>query len=268
MFEIYDTHAHLDYPEFESDLPGILSRAEAAGVTRIICIGTDLESSARALALAEKYRQIYAVAGWHPSYASEAPVDIREALKKLGSHPKVVALGETGLDYSRLPGKNGGGEDADRDCIARQKRLFLQHLEAARELGLNCVVHQREAMADTLELFKPFAESVRTVFHCFVDDFKTASGLFALNSIISFTGIVTFKNAQTVKDTAKAAPLGSFMVETDSPYLAPVPHRGKKCEPAYTALTAAHIAELKGVSLQTIAEATSQTAREFFRKLG
>ncbi|MGV3772940.1 MAG: TatD family hydrolase [Verrucomicrobiales bacterium] len=267
MIQIYDTHAHLDYPQFESDMIGTLKRAEAAGVTRIISIGTDLESSARAVNLAEKHPSIYAVAGWHPSNVMEAPDDIRDALRKFADHPKVVALGETGLDYSRLPGKEGGSDLDDARYKEKQKQIFLQHLEVAREKGLNCVVHQREAMDDTLAIFTPFASVVRTVFHCFVDDFDRARKILELGSLVSFTGIVTFKNAQTVKDTAKATSLGSFMVETDCPYLAPAPHRGKPCEPAYTALTAQHIAELKGCTLEEVAKGTCEAAHSFFPKM-
>jgi TatD DNase family protein len=236
-------------------------------VTKIISIGTDLESSGRAVELAEKHPDIFAVAGWHPSNVMEAPDDLRGALRQLATHPKVVALGETGLDYSRLPSKNGGTAEDDQRYKSKQRSIFLQHLEVASEMGLNCVVHQREAMADTVELFKPFASSVRTVFHCFVDNFEVAKQILDLGSIVSFTGIVTFKNAQTVKDCATSTPLGSFMVETDCPYLAPVPHRGKPCEPAYAALTARHIAELKNCSLEDLAKATCETARKFFPKM-
>ncbi len=269
MSVFYDTHAHLDYPEFAAELPQIIERAQAAGISRIISIGTDLESSARAVALAEGHEMISAVVGWHPSHVLEAPADVRPALRALAKHPKVVAIGETGLDYYRLPSAQTGGSTVDDERYQRrQAELFQQQLEVAAEAGLNCVIHQRgECFADTFALLTPFAERVRGVFHCFASNADTMRQVLALGSIVSFTGIVTFKNGQNVRDTVAATPLGSFMLETDCPYLAPVPYRGKRCEPAYVKEISETVAQVKGCTLEALSRATCETAHDFFRKL-
>jgi TatD DNase family protein len=264
----YDTHAHLDYPDFSGDLDQVLERARAAGITRLISIGTDFESSRRAINLAERFPQIYAVAGWHPSHAGEAPNDIREPLREMARHPKVVAIGETGMDFYRLPGKQPGGTpEQDAACQEKQANLFRQQLEVAAELGLNCVIHQREALDATLRLFEPFSAKVRGVFHCFVDPPEAMRRIVALGSLVSFTGILTFRNAQTVRDSLQAAPMNAYMLETDSPFLAPMPHRGKRCEPAYVKEIAEIAAQVKNVSLSELSEQTCATAREFFHGL-
>ena len=265
----FDTHAHLDYPEYASDFAQVLERAAAAGITRMISIGTDLESSRRAIKLAEQPPAIYAAIGWHPSYVMEAPDDVRPALRELAGHPKVVAIGETGLDYHHLPGTAAAGSPADNDRYKqKQAELFRQQMEVAAEFGLNCVIHQREALEDTLAHLRPFASRVRGVFHCFVDPPAAMQRILAMGSLVSFTGIVTFKNAATVRETLTATPLGQFMLETDCPYLAPVPYRGKRCEPAYVKEIADLVAEVKGVSREELSSATCETARTFFRKLG
>ena len=269
MHTFFDTHAHLDYPEFAPDFDLMLERARAAGITKLISIGTDLESSRRAIALAEKHEMIFAVAGWHPSHAHEAPADIRPALRELVRHPKVVALGETGLDYYRLPSTRGGTPAEDEPYKRRQAEIFQQQLEVAAETGLNCVIHQRgECFEDTLTLLQPFADRVRGVFHCFASDANAMRRVLALGSIVSFTGIVTFKNGQNVRDTVAATPLGSFMLETDCPYLAPVPYRGKRCEPAYVKEISETVAQVKGCMLEELSQATCEVAEKFFPKLG
>ena len=266
MAVFYDTHAHLDYPDFSEDFDQVNARANAAGITRMISIGTDLDSSRRAIALAEKYPCIYAVVGWHPSDVLRAPEDIREALQELGRHPKVVALGETGLDYHRLPSEKPEFTAADdAKYKTKQAALFAQHLEVAAELKLNCVIHQRDALEDTLAQLQPFADRVRGVFHCFANDAATMKRILAMNSMVSFTGIATFKNGQNVRDTIAATPLGHFMLETDCPYLAPVPYRGKRCEPAYVKELSEVVAQTKNCSLEELSAATCATAHAFFR---
>ena len=287
MPAFFDTHAHLDYPEFAPDFDLILERAQAAGITKLISIGTDLESSRRAIALAGQHEMIFAVAGWHPSHAHEAPEDIRSALRELAQHPKVVALGETGLDYYRLPSTSGAHgmtrptntndvgrvtprapDPVDEQYKQKQAALFRQHLEVAAETGLNCVIHQRgDCFEDTLKLLQPFAARVRGVFHCFASDADAMRRVLALGSIVSFTGIVTFKNGQNVRDTVAATPLGSFMLETDCPYLAPVPYRGKRCEPAYVKEISETVAQVKGCTLNELSTTTCATAESFFSKL-
>jgi TatD DNase family protein len=264
----YDTHAHLGYRDFEAEVPQVIARAQAAGITKIINIGTDEASSRKAVAMAETYDNVYAVVGWHPSDAMDAPDDIRPFLRELVNHAKVVALGETGLDYYRLPGKTDparAGEDASYK--SKQLSLFRQHLEVAAESGLNCVIHQRDCFEDTIAALEPFAKAVRGVFHCFAGDPSAMRRVLTLGSLVSFTGILTFKNGQNIRDTLSQTPSGSFMLETDSPFLAPIPYRGKRCEPAYVKEISETAAQVKGCSLAELSEATCRTAAGFFRNL-
>ena len=268
MATFYDTHAHLDYPDFQPDFADVLARARAAGITKMISIGTSFESSRRAVALAEAHGEIFAVVGWHPSDALAAPDDVRPTLRELAAHPKVVAIGETGLDYYRMPSAKGGTAEDDARYKRQQAQIFQQQLEVAAELKLNCVIHQRGAtLDDTLALMQPFAGMTRGVFHCFSGDLAALSRIRALGSIVSFTGIVTFKNGQNVRDAAAAVPLGEFMLETDCPFLAPIPYRGKRCEPAYVKEIADTIAQVKGCSLEELSRATCAAAHLFFPKM-
>jgi TatD DNase family protein len=250
----FDTHAHLDYPDYANDLAEVVARAQTAGIEKIISIGTNLESSRRAIQLAENFQNVYAVVGWHPSDAHEAPPDIREPFRALAGHPKVVAIGEIGLDYHRLP-----TESPVTEYKQKQAEIFRQQLEIAVELGLNCVIHQRDAFDDTIAQLKPFAGKTRGVFHCFGESVARMN--------VSYTGIVTFKNGLNVRETLAATPLGKFMLETDCPYLAPVPYRGKRCEPAYVKEISEIAAPVKKCSLDELSEATCKTAKEFFPKL-
>ena len=266
MAIFYDTHAHLGYPDFASELPRIVERAQQAGIEKIVTIGTDLETSRRAIQLAEQFPNVFAVVGWHPSDVLEAPDDVRPMLRELVKQPKVAALGETGLDYYRLPSQKAGFTAQDDDRYkAKQAELFRQHLEVASELGLNCVIHQRDALEETLKLLEPFASKVRGVFHCFANDTAAMRRILGMNSIVSFTGILTFKNGQNIRDTLAATPTDSFMLETDSPFLAPVPYRGKRNEPAYVKEISEVAAEVKGCTLQELSDATCGTAHKFFR---
>jgi TatD DNase family protein len=266
MATFYDTHAHLVYPDFADEVPQLIARAEAAGIVKIVCIGTDLESSRRAIALAEQFPNVFAVVGWHPSDAMEAPADLRPVLRELAGHDRVVALGETGLDYYRLPSKKAGASAAaDEPIKQKQAGLFRQHLEVAAELGLGCVIHQRDALEDTLAQLAPYAERVRGVFHCFANDAAAMQRIVALGSIVSFTGILTFKNGQNIRDTLAATPMDKFMLETDCPFLAPMPYRGKRCEPAYVKEIAEVAAQVKDCSLQELSAATCATAEGFFK---
>ena len=264
---LYDTHAHLDDPVFTADLPAVIARAEAAGVKRIITIGTDLESSRRAVALAEAHSGLFAVVGWHPGEAMRAPDDFRAELRTLAVHPKVVAVGEIGLDYYRLPSASGGTAATDAEVKARQAAVFQQQLEVAADLGLNCVVHQRHSLEDTLRLMRPFVGRVRGQFHCFVDDAAALERVLTDGHVVSFTGIVTFRNATTARQALATVPADRFMLETDSPYLAPVPHRGHRCEPAFVADTATAAAAARNLSPVELGARTSATAHRFFPKL-
>lgn len=265
MAEFFDTHAHLTWPNFEGELPAIVGRAKDVGIERIVTIGTDLESSGRAIKISAEHSEVFAVAGWHPADALNAPDDIRAELRELGRQEKVVAIGETGLDYYRLPSANGGTPGDDVIMKARQADIFQQQLEVAAELGKNVVIHTRgDCFEDTLNFLRPFADQVRAVFHCFVGTPEQMRAVLELGSIVSFTGITTFKNAQDVRDTLAETPLDRLMLETDSPFLAPMPFRGKRCEPAYVAHTAAKVAEVKGCTLEELSAATCQLAHEFY----
>jgi TatD DNase family protein len=267
MAVFYDTHAHLDYPEYEKDFPDVIARAQAAGISRMISIGTSLDSSRRAIALAEKYPAIYAAVGWHPNEALEAPADLRPALRELAGHPKVVAIGETGLDYFRPPSAGGGTAADNARYRQRQAEIFQQQLEVATELGLNCIIHQRAAFDDTLAQLKTFIGKTRGVFHCFGESVERLQQILETGSLVSYTGIVTFKNGQNIRDAVAATPLGKFMLETDCPYLAPVPHRGRRCEPAFVREISETIAQVKLCSPDELSAATCATAHEFFPKL-
>ncbi len=267
MPHLIDTHAHLDFPDFASDVESVVERAIAAGVERMVSIGTDLESSRRAIALAERFPAVFAAVGWHPGHAEEAPDSIREPLLELARHPRVVAIGECGIDYYRLPSKSGGSEADDARVKEKQKRLFIEQLEVAAEVGLNAVVHTRESFEDTLSILQPYASRVRAVFHCFVGTPSEMQRVIAVGSFVSFTGIATFKNAATVRETLAATPLDRFMLETDCPYLAPIPYRGKRCEPAYVRDLASVVAGVHGCSVETLAETTTKTACAFFHRL-
>jgi TatD DNase family protein len=283
---LVETHAHLDYPDFAKDFDDVLRRATEAGVTRIITIGTSVESSRRAVNLAEKHSNIFAVIGVHPTYVEESGEDVITPLRKLAKNPRVVAIGETGLDYHHLPSVSAAKEKKvqvfaralqgeteeeieasiqDGAYKSRQASLFEQQLDLAVELELNIVIHQRDAWNDTLEIMKPYTGKLRGVFHCFGGSLEQTNEVVDLDHLVSFTGIVTFKNGAAVRDVAAQIPLHKFMVETDCPYLAPVPFRGKRCEPAHTRLVAESIAAARSVSLEEIARATTATAENFFR---
>jgi TatD DNase family protein len=268
MAVFFDTHAHLDYPDYAPDLPEVVARAQAAGITTIISIGTSLDSSERAIRLAEKFSSVYAAVGWHPTEAEKAPDDLRPALREFAKHPKVVAIGETGLDYHHLPSeKPEFTSDDDVRYKEKQAEIFRQQMEVAAEFGLNCVIHQRDSFDDTIVQMKPFIGKTCGVFHCFGESVERMKQVFEIGSLVSFTGIVTFKNAQNVRDCVAAAPLDKFMLETDCPYLAPVPYRGKRCEPAYVKEISEAVAQVKNCSLEELSAATCKTAAEFFPKL-
>ena len=282
---LIETHAHLDYPDFANDLDDVLRRAVDAGVTRVIAIGTSIDSSRRAIDLAGKYLAVYATIGVHPTFVEEAEEDVFTPLRELAKNPRVVAIGETGLDYHRLPSEQVAKEkqvqvmsalrtETDEEIEAqirdgayksKQASLFQQQLDLALELGLNVVIHQRDAWEDTLKIMQPYTGKLRGVFHCFGGSLDQANEVLNLDHLVSFTGIVTFKNGAAVREVAAQIPLWKFMVETDCPYLAPVPFRAKRCEPAHTRIVAETIAAAREVPLEEIADATTETAEKFFR---
>ena len=267
MPEFYDTHAHLDFPDFREEVDKVVQRASDAGISRIVTIGTELESSRRAIDLAKRFDGVFAAVGWHPNDCLSAPDDVRGELEGLAKAAKVVAIGEIGIDHYRLPSTRGGSAADDEAFKARQVSLFQQQLEVAAKLGLNVVVHQRAAFEACIEVFEPFADRVRGVFHCFVNDPAAARRVIDLGSLVSFTGVCTFKNAVEVRESLASVPLDKLMLETDAPFLAPVPYRGKRCEPAYVREISQVAAETRGIGLEELAEATGATARDFFKGL-
>jgi len=264
----FDTHAHLNYPDYAPDLADVVARAQAAGITKIISIGTSLDSSERAIRLAERFPNVFAAVGWHPTEALNSPSDLRPALREFAKHPKVVAIGETGLDHHHLPSEKPEFTAAD-DTSYKQKQaeIFRQQMEVAAEFNLNCIIHQRASFDDTIRQMKPFIGKTRGVFHCFGETVERMKQVFEIGSLVSFTGIVTFKNAQNVRDAVAVAPPDKFMLETDCPYLAPVPYRGKRCEPAYVKEISEVIAQTRNCLLEELSAATCKTAMEFFPKL-
>jgi TatD DNase family protein len=257
---LIDTHAHLDYPDFDPDRAEVISRAAEVGVTEIISIGTKIESSTRAVELAENFPNIWATVGIHPCDVDNAPDDAIACLRDLARSPRVVGLGEIGLDYHHLP----EGEAAIAANRRLQEKLFRAQLDLAVELGLNAVIHQRDSWDDTLRILADYTGRTRGVFHCFGGTLEQANEVIALGNLVSFTGIVTFKNARQVQATAQNVAGDQFMVETDCPYLAPAPDRGKRCEPSHTRRVADFIADLRGESVEALAARTTQTARAFF----
>jgi TatD DNase family protein len=257
----------------------VLERAAEAGVSRIITISTTLESCARAIALADSpppareqsarpLPKISASAGIHPLYVPESPDDFLEPLRALAEHPAVVAIGETGLDYHRnqTPPTDGDARTEWERNRRRQAVFFEHQLQLAESCGLNVVVHQRDAWEDTLRILRPYAGRLKAVFHCFGGSLEQAREVVALGFFVSFTGIVTFKNAASVHETAAGLPAGTFFLETDCPFLAPTPHRGKRCEPAHTRLTAECVARLRGEPLEALCRHTSDAAEAFFKR--
>ena len=280
---LIDTHAHLDFPEFADDLPEVLTRAAEAAVTRMITIGTSIDSSRRAVALAEKFPNVFAAIGVHPNAAVEAAEGFVDDLRELAKSPRVVAIGEAGLDYHRLSTAGAQSMAGDMQALGNenagdiaasiregaiksaQAAAFQQQLDLAVELGLNVIIHERNAWEDTLSILQDYSGKLRGVFHCFGKSLPQARDVIALGHLVSFTGIVTFKNAASVQETAAGLAGDQFMVETDCPFLAPAPHRGKRCEPAHTRIVVERIAELRGESLATVAAQTTATADAFFR---
>jgi TatD DNase family protein len=268
MAYFFDTHAHLDFPDYANDLAETVKRAQDAGIAKIISVGTDLESSRHAIKISEKFPDVYAAVGWHPSNVMDAPNDLRPVLFELAKHSKVVAIGEIGLDYHHLPSSEKGSAEDDIRYKQRQLEIFQQQLEVAVKAGLNCIIHQRNSFEDTLAQLKSFAGKVRGVFHCFSETPERMRRVLELGSFVSFTGIATFKNGQNVRDTLAVTPLDKFMLESDCPYLAPVPYRGKRCEPAYVKEISEVVVQVKGCPLEELSAATCKTAKEFFPNLG
>ena len=252
--EIVDSHTHLDSKEFDIDRDAVIERAFARGVTQIITIGASrgFDSASRAIALAEGNDRIFASAGIHP-HDAETPFDL-DRLRVLAKHPRVVAIGETGFDFFK--------------CLAPkedQERWFRAQVELAREIKKPLIIHSREAGQESLSLLKASgASQVGGVFHCFSEDAAFAEKLTEINFLVSFPGTITFKKADLLREIVKAIPLSQIMVETDAPYMAPEPNRGKRCESSFVVDTLAALSTIKGVSFEEAARVTTNNAKRLF----
>jgi TatD DNase family protein len=253
-----DSHCHLDFPELSQRLPAVLDAMSANAVTHALCISVTLDDWPNVTAIARSTRNLYATVGVHPDYEDTTEPTV-EQLVQLAAEPKIVGIGETGLDYYRA--------DQFRDrTMEWQRERFRVHLRAARQCGKPLIIHTRSAADDTLALMREeHAGAPGGVMHCFTESWDVARSCLDLGFYISFSGIVTFKNAKALHEVAKQVPLERMLIETDSPYLAPVPHRGKTNEPAYVRHVAEGIAQLRGIAVGEVAEATTENFFRLFR---
>ena len=253
---LIDSHAHIQGKEYAGEVEAVIARAREAGVDKIIAVGGagEMSSNHDAVALADSYENVYATVGMHPHDAKDVGAEELQSLRDLTVDPKVIAVGETGLDYyySHSP----------HDV---QRRVFAEFIQLGRHTGLPLVVHERDAAKDAAQLLRSEGNGdLRGVLHCFTGNYEAACAYLDLGFYLSFTGIITFKNAEALRDVVRQVPLEKILVETDSPYLTPVPHRGKRNEPAYVRLVAEALAIVKGVSLEEVAQITSGNVRELF----
>lgn len=250
---LFDTHAHYDAEQFDVDRDEVLAGLPGRGVGLVVNPGCDLASSQKAVAIAERYPFVYAAVGYHPENCGPYEDSHLDVLRQMAAHPKVVAVGEIGLDYY-------WEENPPREL---QKKVFRAQLALAEELGLPVIVHDREAHGDSLAIVKEFP-NVRGVFHCYSGSVEMAKELVRLGWMLSFTGVLTYKNARKAVEVAQAIPIERLMIETDSPYMAPVPHRGKRNDSGYVVHTCERLAELKGISAEECARVTMENGRRFF----
>ena len=251
---LVDSHCHLDFSGLADHLPEVLARMMANDVGAALCVGVNLEDFPKVLEIAESDARLYATVGVHPEYTDTEEPDV-ERLTALAGHPKVVAIGETGLDYYW-----------QKDKPEWQRERFRTHIRAARACSKPLVVHTRESAEDTLRILEEEgADAVGGVMHCFTESWSIAQKALELGFYISLSGIVTFKNAALVKEVAQNCPLDRLLIETDSPYLAPVPYRGKPNEPSYVRYVGEEIAKLRGIALQDVAEATTENFYALFK---
>lgn len=249
-----DSHCHLDFPDLASNLDELLQNMQTNQVTHALCVSVNLEDFPRVRALADSHAHLFASVGVHPDYENTSEPDAAQ-LVSLADHPKVIAIGETGLDYFRLQGD-----------LEWQRERFRQHIRAARQCGKPLIIHTRAAAADTLRIMEEEgADRIGGVMHCFTETWEVAKRALDMNFYISFSGIVTFKNAKIIKDVAQNMPAERILIETDSPYLAPVPYRGKTNQPAFVRHVAEEIARLRNVSLDEIAATTTNNFFNLFK---
>jgi TatD DNase family protein len=249
-----DSHCHINFPELSENISDVLAQMRHNDVISALCISVNLADFPQVLALAEQYPNIYASVGVHPDYEGAEEPDVARLLG-LAQHPKVIAIGETGLDYFRLKGD-----------LEWQRARFRTHIRAARESGRPLIIHTREAATDTLRIMaEEKAAEAGGVMHCFTETLEVAEAALAMGFYISFSGIVTFKNAKQLKEVAQRVPLERILIETDAPYLAPAPHRGRLNQPAYVKHVAAEIAALRGISLDEVGRSTTENFARLFK---
>ncbi|MEQ6377513.1 TatD family hydrolase [Bacillaceae bacterium S4-13-56] len=252
---LFDTHVHLNVAQFADDYEEVIQRARAAGVENMIVVGFDRETIPAAIELAEAYNFIYAAVGWHPVDAIDMEEEDLLWLEELSSHPKVVALGEMGLDYH--------WDKSPKDI---QKDVFRKQIQLAKKVKLPIVIHNREATQDIVDILKEEdASEVGGIMHCFSGSVEVAEECVDMNFMISLGGPVTFKNAKKPKEVAEAIPLEKLLIETDCPFLTPHPYRGKRNEPSYVKLIAEKIAELKGITYEEVSKITTKNAQNVFK---
>lgn len=250
---IVDSHCHLNFEPLSEDIQGVLARAKENNIDYMLCVAVNMEDYPEVLALAEAHQHIFASVGVHPCY-EDVEEPSAEQLVAHAKNPTVVAIGETGLDYFRTNGD-----------VAWQRERFVTHIQAAIEVDKPLIIHTREAAVDTMDMLKSnHADMCGAVMHCFAEDWQTAKKALDLGFYISFSGIVTFNSAKTLKEVAAKCPLDRMLVETDAPYLAPVPMRGKPNQPAFVAHTAQYVADLKGIELELLAKETSDNFFKLF----
>ena len=252
-----DSHCHLDFPELANRLDDIFARMRENKVTHALCVSVNLEDFPKVLALAEAHAHLYASVGVHPDYPEVSEPSVDE-LVRLAQHPKIVAIGETGLDYYRLNGD-----------LEWQRQRFRNHIRAAKECSKPLIIHTRSAAEDTLRIMQEEgASEAGGVMHCFTESWEVAAAALELGFYISFSGIVTFKNATALKEVAKKVPLERLLIETDAPYLAPVPFRGKTNDPSLVKHVAEEIARLRGCDAAQIAQQTTSNFYRLFNSIG
>ncbi len=263
-----DSHCHINYPQYLADLPKLLADMQAAQVTRALCISTTMETFPSVLQLAQSQPHIWATVGVHPDNEGVHEPSVAELLAA-AQDARVVAIGETGLDYYQMDERKGGRTVADMDW---QRKRFRTHIRAAQAAGLPMVIHTRCAADDTLAILREEgeggAQAAGGVFHCFTESLDMARAALDLGYCISFSGIITFKNAAALREVVRYVPLDRCLIETDSPYLAPAPHRGKENTPAFVPLVALQVAQCKGISVEEVAEATTRNFLQLFPRVG
>jgi TatD DNase family protein len=262
-----DTHAHLNFPEFAKNYREVIERAKKAGVRTIICASADIKTSKRAIEIANEYpKGIYAAVGIHPIHADQNNF---QELKKLTKDKKVVAIGETGLDYKEIQNAKVKMQNDKEKLKNNQKELFESHLEIAKKIGKPLIFHCRDGRSDFVKIIKKYAGDfksgrMRGVMHCFPGNWDFAREILDLGMMISYTGLITFTKREDQLEAVKKIPLERLMIETDCPFMAPEPYRGQRNEPAYVLEIAKKIAELKNISVDKVAETTTKNAMEFF----